>query len=231
MPGTRDRDGRMLEAAVTAQEQSAEEAGASAGLAEQLMTDDDLRWVDGLRRAGRLGELEDEELLRVASEAEAFDPMERRMELLQLYYDGDDDPAVALRRRQADRFFLSREGELETARGIVARLAMLFPEVQPAAILERVSDAGHYQLRSDDRVSAVFDDEGDDDGTTSLRSLVRAFNRILDKDGQRERLIALRSGPGSEAYIGVELHDAIGLSRAGALADIHDEEIMDLGAW
>lgn len=209
---------------------ASEEPAAAPNLADQMLDEEDRRLVLALRKAGLLAALEGPELLRVASEAGALDPEEHRVELLELYYAADGDLGTQLKRRRQDRFFLQRAGAPATAGGVVERLSALFPELDPPARLEK-GDAGVLHVRAGEHASAVFDDEGDDETTTTVRSLVRAFNRLLDKIGARQRLMALRTDPRSEAYVGVGLAEAVGLCQAGLLLDTDSEELMDLGAW
>src|SRR5690606_13390209 len=91
-------------------------------LAAQLLEEDDRAFLDALRGAGLLGELDHDELLRIASEVEEDSAEARRVTLLELYYTGGEDREIGARRRRADRFFVQRVGQPATASGLVSRL-------------------------------------------------------------------------------------------------------------
>jgi hypothetical protein len=219
-------------------------------LAAQLLEPDDHAFLEALRAAGRLAELDDEELLRIASEVPDRDDAEGRwVDLLELYYDAGGEAEVSTRRRRADRFFLQRMGEPATAASLVERLSALAPEIGPAH-LERYggSDEGPLVLRAGEHFAAVLDDYEEETETdefdvseaearragvpmVTVRGLVRATNVLLDKAGVRERLVGVRSDLDREAYIAMGLTDAMGCADAGYLEEESAEEVMDVGAW
>ena len=219
-------------------------------LAAQLLDPDDREYLDCLKEAGLLGELDHDELLRVASEAEEDDDDEaRRVELLELYYDAAGDAAAALRRRAADRFFVQRVGQPATAAGLVARLSGLAPELGTVE-LERIGggDDGPLVLRAGEHFSAVLDDYDEETDTdqydvaeaerrkdgvpmVTVRGLVRALNVLLDKFGVRERLVALRGDEEHELYAALGVTEAMGLATAGMLEDDDTVDVLALGGW
>lgn len=217
-------------------------------LAAQLLDEDDRAFLEGLRVAGLLRELDEEELLRVASELSATGADARRVELLELYYAAAGDAEACARRRQDDRYFLQRVGDPATAAGLVERLAALTPELTEVE-LERVGGGdGPLVIRSGESFSAVLDDYEEETDTdqfdlseaqarkngvpmVTVRGLVRAINVLLDKNGIRERLVSLRGDDVREVYVQLGVTDAIRLAQQGYLEDEDAEDVMELGAW
>jgi hypothetical protein len=219
-------------------------------LAEQLLDPVDREFLSILRASGLLGELEGDELLRVASSvSESRSGVARRIDLLESYYAAGGDAARARTRRERDRFFLQRTDEPVTASQIVARLSELTPELGPIAI-ERIGagDDALLVLRAGDHFAALLTDyeesldtdeidlrdiEERRSGQTmvTLRGLVHAVNVLLDRKGVRERLIALRSDEAREVYVATSIVEAIELARRGWLEDEHAEDVMELGSW
>lgn len=218
-------------------------------LTAQLLDESDREFVSALRAAGLVAELDDEELLRIASEAgESEDEDAHRVTLLELYYDGAGARDDAERRRRADRFFVQRVGEPATAAGLVTRLTALAPELGDV-VLERIGGGdGPLVLRSGDHVAAVLDDYEEETDTgdfdlavaearkrgvmmVTVRGLVRAINVLLDRREIRTRLVALRGDDDREVYVGLGITEALSLARAGHLDDEDPEQVMDLGAW
>lgn len=217
-------------------------------LAAQLLDEDDRDFLEAVRGAGLLSELDEEELLRVASEVSEGDADERCVTLLELYYAAGGDAEASTRRRRADRFFLQRVGQPATAAGLVARLVALTPELDAVA-LERIGGGdGPLVLRAGEHFAAVLDDYEEEADTGELdlreaeqrksgvpmvtvRGLVRALNVLLDRRGVRERLVALRGDHEREVYAGLGVAEAMQLTRAGYLEDDDAEDVMDLGAW
>lgn len=217
-------------------------------LAAQLLDPDDQVFLDAMRAAGLLGELDEEELLRVASEVGEGESDERCVTLLELYYDAGGDKDSAARRRRMDRFFLQRVGQPATAGGLVARLVELTPELAEVT-LERIGGSdGPLVLRNGEHFAAVLDDYEEETDTgefdtkeaelrkngvpmVTVRGLVRALNVLLDRQGVRERLVALRGDAEREIYAGLGVAEAMQLTRSGYLEDDDAEDVMDLGAW
>jgi hypothetical protein len=220
------------EAGASAEAEAEAEGPTAARLAAQLLEPDDPPYVEALRRVGLLGELDGDELLRIAHEVEEPVPERRRLDLLELYYEAAGDLPVADRRRKADRFFLPRAGEVTTAKELVARLAELFPELGEVH-LERASTGGPVVLRAGVALAPLVDDEGRDAGdrTVSLRALVRAANVLAAEAGIRERLVGLRSDGRREPYVGLGLAEAVELARAGHLEETESERLLELASW
>lgn len=217
-------------------------------LTAQLLDDDDIAYLDALKDAGLLGELDAEELLRVATEVAEPDAERRRVQLLELYYAAGGDAAAAERRRRTDRFFLQRAGEPATAAGLVERLVALTPELSNVQ-LERIGGPeGPLVLRCGEDCSAVLDDyeeEADTDEIdlreiearrgevpmVTVRGLVRALNVLLDRNDVRERLVALRGDEEREVYVQLGVTEALTLVKAGHLEDVEAEDVMELAGW
>ncbi|MCC6878025.1 MAG: hypothetical protein IT378_27180 [Sandaracinaceae bacterium] len=217
-------------------------------LASQLLDDEDREFLDALRRASLLSELDSDELLRVASEVEVGEPESRRVDMLEIYYNANGKAEVSARRRLADRFFLQRVGDPATAASLVTRLAELTPELKTVR-LERIGGGdGPLVLRAGEHFSAVLDDYEEETDTDELslaemearkgsvamvtvRGLVRALNVLLDRHGVRSRLIALGGDERREVYVGLGVSEAIQLATAGLLEDEETEDVMELGAW
>jgi hypothetical protein len=217
-------------------------------LAAQLLDEADVGFLDALKSAGLLGELDEEELVRVASEVEETDPERRRVELLDLYYAAGGHTASAERRQRGDRFFLQRVGDPATAAGLVERLAGLTPELIDVG-LERIGgDDGPLVLRAGEHCSAVLEDYEEETDTddfdpseaearkrgvpmVTVRGLVRALNVLLDRNGVRERLVSLRGDEEREVYVQLGVAQAMLLAKDGFLEDVEPEEVMDLAGW
>ena len=220
-------------------------------LAVQLLEDADVEFFDRLRAVGLLRGLDADELLRVASELdeEGDDDEARQVDLLEIYYDAEGDPARSRTRRTEDRFFIQRAGDPATAAGLVERLAALTPELREVT-LERFggTDDGPLVVRSGDDFSGVLDDyeeETDsaelamDHGKTretaipmvTVRGLVHAINVLLNRNGVRERLVPLSGDHEREVYVGVGVAEAIQLAQDGLLEDDDVESVMMHAAW
>ncbi|HEY8432584.1 MAG TPA: hypothetical protein VIL20_29640 [Sandaracinaceae bacterium] len=217
-------------------------------LAAQLLDEDDRIFLENLRSAGLLGELDEDELLRIASEASEEDTDARRITLLETYYEAAGDAEASLRRRKADRFFVQRVGEPATAGGLVKRLSELAPELAGVK-LERIGgEDGPLVLRVGDDVAAVLDDYEEETDTdefdlreaearrravpmVTVRGLVRALNVLLDRRGVRVRLVAMRGDAEREAYVALGVSEAVQLAQLGYLEDEDPADVMELGAW
>ena len=207
---------------------------------------EDLLFVNELSAAGLMEELDASELSTITEKLGTVEGAQRKVDLLELYYyfaGGDMD--VARRRRIHDRFFLHRdEDEGVSARGLVARLRELAPEL-PEVKLERIGEAINdpLVLRSGEHFAAVVDDYEEDMDTgdidlrelegpsISVRGLVRALNILLDRHGVRDRLVPLVADEDREPYIATTIANAMNLCKAGLLEEETAEELLELCAW
>jgi len=217
-------------------------------LAAQLLDEEDMAFLDALQRAGLLADLDEEELLRIASEVEETDDERRRVDLLSLYYGAGGHADEARTRREADRFFVQSVGEPATAAGLVERLAVLTPELGTVELDRIGGDDGPLVLKAGEHFSAVLDDYDEETDTeeydlseaaqhqrgvtmVTVRGLVRALNVLLDRHDVRERLVSLRGDDEREVYVALGVAEAAQLARAGFLEDENAEDMMELAAW
>lgn len=216
-------------------------------LAAQLLEEEDLAFLNALKNAGLLSELDDDELLRIASEVEASEPEARWVELLEIYFHaGDKERSES--RRTSDRYFIQRVGEPATAAGLVGRLSDLSPELGGIS-LERIGGPeGPLVLRAGEHFCAVLDENEEEMDTdqidlreldeanndvpmVTVRGLVRSTNVLLDRFEVRERLISLRGDDDREVYVRLGLTEAMLLAQKGYLEDEDPEDVMELAAW
>lgn len=223
----------------------------AARLASQLLDPDDLEFVKALREVGLARELDGEELLRIATAVGEGHGIPRQIDMLEAYFAADGDASRARQRRLGDRFFLQRADHATTAAGLVSKLAELAPECGKIA-LERIGGGndGPLVLRAGEHFAALLDDYEETLDTdeidlreieerrrqgevtmVTVRGLVRAVNALLDRNGVRQRLIALRSDADREVYVATGVTEAIQLARAGWLDDDDVEEMMELAGW
>lgn len=211
-------------------------------LAAQLLDPEDLAFLDALQAAGLMSELDDDELLRIASEAESSDQETRWVQLIETYYAADAS------RRGGDRYFTQRVGQPATAAGLVGRLAELLPELEGMA-LERIGgEEGPLVVRAGEHFCAVLDEHEEEMDTdqidlsdledasrdvphVTVRGLVRSANVLLDRHGVRERMISLRGDLEVEMYVFLGITEAMPLANAGYLEDEDPEDVMELAAW
>lgn len=207
---------------------------------------EDLLFVNELSAAGLLDELHGEELRDITVKLGEVTGVQRRVDLLELYYfHATGNPIAARRRRMDDRFFMHREQDQgATAGALVERLAELAPEI-PEVRLERIGDGptDPLILRSGEHVAGVLDDYDEDLDTgeidlreiegpsISVRGLVRALNILLDRHEVRERLVELRSDDEREVYVATTLAQAMAFCKASILEEETPEEVMELAGW
>ncbi len=207
---------------------------------------EDLLFVNELCAAGLMEDLHADELSYVTEKLGDVQGVQRRVDLLELYYyHARGNPVVARGRRMNDRFFMHREeDQAATAKVLVERLADLAPEL-PEVRLERIGDAitDPLVLRSGEHFAAVVDEYEEDmdtgeidlreiDGlSVCVRGLVRALNILLDRHGVRERLVEIRSDDERELYLATTLANAMNLRKSGYLEEETPEEVMELAAW
>jgi hypothetical protein len=209
----------------------------------------DLVLVNQLSAARLLAELDGPEL-RAICEALAGEGPARLLDLVERYYGAAGDADASLRRRRAERYFACRSSEAVTARELVKRLNAINPELlgsegRPGVKLEKIGgDDGALVLRWGDHFAGIEDDEEDlDTGeidlshldpktpTVTVRGLVHAINRLLDRADVRDRMIALRSDGEREVYVGLSLADAMTLCREDLLDEDDPEELMEQAGW
>ncbi len=199
----------------------------------QIDESKDSEFVRTLQGAGLAADLDETELATIARTVQESQVDVRRMEILESYYDGRGNPHDGTRRAKADRFFAHHERDAVTAHEVVARLAILNPEISPVHLQRIGTDDGPLVLRSGEHFSAVADD--DDDGseadTVAVRAIVRAFNALLDRAGIEVRLVPVRPDDNRELYIGANKDGAAALLRAGYLESLTEESLAEFAHW
>lgn len=217
-------------------------------LAVQLLDEEDVAFIEALKKAGLLTELDSDELLKMASEVEEEETDTRWVEMLAVYFRAGGDREIADRRKMADGYFIQRLGAPATAAGLVGRLDALFPELDEVS-LERIGgEDGPLVVRAGEHFCAVLDEteesldtdqvdlsdlDDEDKGPpmVTVRGLVRATNVLLDRHMVRDRLISLRGDDEREVYVRLGITEAMTLAREGYLEDDDPEDVMELAAW
>ncbi|MBT8468344.1 MAG: hypothetical protein KJN97_06305 [Deltaproteobacteria bacterium] len=186
-----------------------------------------------LRDAGLASELDVDQLEGIASNLEDSGIDTRRMDMLELYYRGNDDTSIALRRRSSDRFFMHNDYFSVNAHQVVASLASLNPEVAPVELQRIGTDDGPLVLRAGEHFSAVADDDDEEaeQGTVAVRALVRSLNVLLDKAGVAERLISLVPDVSRELYVGVTQEGAMTLLKGGCTELSVPAALREFAGW
>ena len=139
------------------------------------------------------------------------------MDILGLYYRGNDDASVAARRRSGDRFFMHNDYFSVNAHQLVSSLANLNPEIASVQLQRIGTDEGPLVLRAGEHFSAITDEDDEDAerGTVAVRALVRALNSLLAKAEVNERLVPLVPDESRELYVGVTEEGAMTLLQGG----------------
>lgn len=212
-------------------------------VAPPTATEEDRETLIALQRAGLLGELSDaamEAMLDRVDPTKAADT--RTVELLRFYYQ-DPDPAVADRRRRADRFLFIEERRGHSAPEIIRELGQLFPELPAAAIIRIGGSDGPLVMQAGEQTIAVDDhaeleeDEVDlselvEEDSVSVQALVAALNQLLERFNISERLILIRADDQRrEAYAATGAAEALRLCREGQVEDLDDEVLCDNAGW
>ncbi|MBW2189154.1 MAG: hypothetical protein JRG93_06115 [Deltaproteobacteria bacterium] len=158
-----------------------------------------------LNAAGLACELDTTQLSAIVANLEESRVDSRRLDILGLYYRGNDDASVAARRRSTDRFFMHNDYFCVNAHQLVSSLANLNPEIASMRLQRIGTDEGPLVLRAGEHFSAITDEDDEDaeHGTVAVRALVRALNSLLAKAGVNERLVPLVPDESRELYVGV----------------------------
>lgn len=186
-----------------------------------------------LNSAGLACELDATQLSTITASLEESLIDSRRMDILELYYRGNDDTSVALRRRAGDRFFMHNDYFSVNAHQLVASLASLNPEVAPVELQRIGTDDGPLVLRTGEHFSAVTDEDDEDaeQGTVAVRALVRALNVLLAKAGVDKRLVPLVPGDSRELYVGVTEEGAMTLLQGGCTELSAVAALREFASW
>jgi hypothetical protein len=186
-----------------------------------------------LNAAGLACELDTKQLSAITSGVEESRIDSRRMDILELYYRGNEDASVASRRRNSDRFFLHNAYFSVNAHQLVSSLASLNPEIAPVELQRIGADDGPLVLRAGEHFSAVTDEDDEDaeKGTVAVRALVRALNALLAKTEVSERLVPLVPDESRELYVGVTEEGAMTLLQGGCTELSAVAALREFASW
>jgi len=185
-----------------------------------------------LRDAGLCADLTDGLLMVLQERVGPKEEDARRLDLLEHYYDANGDPAMSDKRWSDDRMVLFRDENGATARTIVAALAHSHPETGDTHIERLGGSDGPLVLRCGEHMSAVDDEDVTGGGrTVAVRSLVTAFNVLLDRFADPRRLVPLRGDGRREMYVALDVEHAVPLCLGGHLEEMTTSELMSLAAW
>jgi hypothetical protein len=186
-----------------------------------------------LNAAGLACELDTAQLSAIASNLEESRVDSRRMDILGLYYRGNDDASVAARRRSSDRFFMHNDYFSVNAHQLVSSLANLNPEIASMKLQRIGTDEGPLVLRAGEHFSAVTDEDDEDaeHETVAVRALVRALNSLLAKAEVSERLVPLVPDDARELYVGVTMEGAMTLLQGGCTELSAVAALREFASW
>lgn len=160
--------------------------------------------------------------------------------LLESYFQGDGSADDGLRRRQQARLLVHHETHRSTARDILARLAMVVPELDNISLLITGSTRV-MSVWADGMATIVPESDIDVERVTiagvvhkkravTVRGLVSAVNRLLAMLGHDFRFVQLVAPDNVEAFVGVSPIDSAFLERGGAL-ELKGEELDEFTVW
>lgn len=189
-------------------------------------------YFEALRGAGLFSELNDVLLHVLQERVGSKDEDARRLDLIELYYDANGDVSAADRRWSRDRMVLLRADNGATARQVVSALAQTYEALEDTHLERLGGDDGPLVLRSGEHISAVDDDAAAaGDHTVSIRSLVAAFNVLLERCNEQRRLVPLRGDGRREVYVALPMDAAVSLCLASHLDEMSTNELMTLAGW
>lgn len=191
----------------------------------------DAEHFEALRSAGICGDLTDMLLMVLQERVGAKDQDVRRLDLLEHYYDANGDPATSDRRAEADRMVLFRSDNGASGRAVVSALAHTHPALADTRLERLGGDDGPLVLRCGEHFSAIDDESTDDASTVAVRSLVAAFNVLLERVEEPRRLVPLRGDGKREIYVALEIDAAIGLCLADHLEEMTTNELVAIACW
>ena len=186
-----------------------------------------------LNAAGLACELHVAQLAQMSAGLSEAQSHARRMDILEQYYAGGNDPSVATRRRKSDRFFAHHDATLCSAHHIVKTLAELNPEIAPVQLQRSETDGGSLALRAGEHISMVSDpdDEHAAPDTVAVRALIQALNSLLARVQVPERLIPLVPDDERELYVGVTELGAMTLMQAGCTEHSNVDALREFAGW
>lgn len=190
----------------------------------------DAAHFDALRAAGICADLTEGLLMVLQERVGPKEEDMRRLDLLEHYYDAGGDPVVAERRAEEDRLVLIRSDNGATGRGVVSALAMTHPALHETRLERLGGRDGPLVLRCGEHLSAI-DDDSSDDATVAVRSLVAAFNVLLDRNEEPRRLVPLRGDGKREVYVALGIDAAISLCLSDYLEEMTTNELVAIACW
>ncbi len=193
----------------------------------------DEEFVSLLNAAGLACELDAQQLATIASNLTEERIDSRRMDMLELYYGGNEEASLASRRRASDRFFAHHADFVVNAHQIVATLAELNSEIASVKLQRIGNDGGPLVLRAGEHFCAVTDEEDEtgESGTVAVRAIVRAMNALLSKSGVGERLVPLVPDETRELYVGVTEEGAMTLLQGGCTEISVVQALREFASW
>lgn len=193
----------------------------------------DEEFIRLLNAAGLACELDLAQLSTFTTDLDESRVDSRRMDVLELYYRGNNDASIANRRRTSDRFFLHNDHFSVNAHQIVASLATVNPEIAPVQLQRIGAGDGPLVLRAGEHFSAVTDEDDDEaeKGTVAVRALVRALNALLAKADVEERLVPLIPDDSRELYVGVTEDGAMTLLQGGCTELSAAAALREFASW
>jgi hypothetical protein len=189
-------------------------------------------FAQALWSAGLLAELRAESLGGLPRLDEPPSPRQR-LDFLEAYYAAGTDPVVSLRRRATDRWFLYDASQPLLGPQLVQRLTFVLPELAQAH-LERVGGKhGTLLLRAGEHLCALDDDQSERNHPyIAVSEIVRGMNMLMERRGERVRLVGLVGDGAREAYLGVDsLTLALALAGKELLTARDTETLMHLTGW
>jgi hypothetical protein len=191
----------------------------------------DAMHFEALRGAGICRDLTEGLLMVLQERVGSKDEDTRRLDLLEHYYDANGDPATADRRTEADRMLLFRSDNGASGRAVVSALAHTHPALFDTRLERLGGEDGPLVLRCGEHLSAIDDESVAGDATVAVRSLVTAFNVLLDRCDEPRRLVPLRGDGKREIYVALEIDAAISLCLADHLEEMTTNDLVAIACW
>jgi hypothetical protein len=213
----------------------------------------DRAFLVSLKRVGLLEALGEAELERLLSAARAEGALRataahggeagRHLDLLERYFSAADDVAAALERARADRFVIHHASSGENAHAVLRRVVSVAPEIGRLRFERIGTDDGPLVLRLGEHVAAVDEDDEEtrdsdeidlsslEAAAVSVRSLVRAANVLLKREGVERRFVLLRCDGRREAFCAVDIEGAMELCSQGLVEERSASRLIEFGAF
>ena len=193
----------------------------------------DREFVDLLQVVGLASELDTNHLHSVTNDLAETRIDVRRMDILERYYKANGDNRTASQRKRSDRLIVHNASDRVTARALIERMSALVPEVATTELQRIGGQDGPLVLRSGDNLSAITDDdiEMSEEGTLSVKSIVRAFNRLIAYTSLSFRFVPLVSDESREIYVALSKEGMLKMVHGGCVERLPMSSIDDFAAW